>query len=84
MKNLTINQSTRAKVRVWKLQDDVRMAIDTKTYMEEEAVVEGLQQNTVYTLRVLGWSASGDGAISEARYFMLTSKFLVLTNKSFI
>ncbi|XP_052821309.1 contactin-4-like [Mya arenaria] len=60
-------------VRVWKIQEDVRTAVDTKTYMEEHAIVSGLQQNTVYSLRVLGWSAAGDGAISEARYFMLTN-----------
>ncbi|XP_052212292.1 contactin-5-like [Dreissena polymorpha] len=62
-------------VRVWKVHEDVRTAVDTLSFTEE-AIVYHLQQNQVYVLRVLGFSSSGDGAISEARYFMITSNTL--------
>ncbi|KAH3824015.1 hypothetical protein DPMN_125843, partial [Dreissena polymorpha] len=63
------------QVRVWKVHEDVRTAVDTLSFTEE-AIVYHLQQNQVYVLRVLGFSSSGDGAISEARYFMITSNTL--------
>ncbi|XP_045161359.2 contactin-like isoform X2 [Mercenaria mercenaria] len=61
-------------LRVWKLQEDLRTATDTKVGKVNEAVIEGLQQNSVYILRVLGYSRAGDGGLSEAVYFSLAGK----------
>ncbi|XP_060571798.1 contactin-like [Ruditapes philippinarum] len=57
------------KLRVWKIQEDIRTAKDTLVEKVDEAVVSGLQQGRVYVIRILGFSSAGDGSLSEAVYF---------------
>ncbi|KAL4221697.1 hypothetical protein ACF0H5_019952 [Mactra antiquata] len=59
-------------IRVWKVQQDIRNAIDTEVEKDNEAVIDNLQTNEVYVLRVLGWSNAGDGALSEIVYFVIS------------
>ena len=56
-------------VRVWKIQEDIRTATDTKVDKITWARVTGLQRHTVYVLRVLGVSWGGEGQKSETTYF---------------
>ncbi|XP_052760902.1 contactin-like isoform X2 [Mya arenaria] len=60
-------------IRIFKVQEDIRNAVDTTVGKVNEAIINGLQSNTVYVCRVLGTSRAGDGALSEAVYFSLTS-----------
>ena len=39
-----------------------------------EATLEGLQKQTVYVLRMLGYSEGGDGKLSESVYFTVLGK----------
>ncbi|XP_053378888.1 contactin-like isoform X2 [Mercenaria mercenaria] len=57
------------KLRVWKIQEDIRTAKDTEVGKVNEAVVNGLQEGIVYVIRILGFSLAGDGSLSEAVYF---------------
>ncbi|KAL4229020.1 ROBO3 [Mactra antiquata] len=60
------------KVRYWVTTDDVRTAIDVVTgRTETEAIVHGIQKDTVYECRVLGYSRGGDGKHSQSVYFTL-------------
>lgn len=61
------------RIRVWKLQEDIRTAVDTKVGKVQSAVVHELQQQTVYVLRVLGYSKAGDGALSPVVYFSINA-----------
>ncbi|XP_060571800.1 contactin-3-like [Ruditapes philippinarum] len=71
--NYPLEESLKGYIlRVWKIQEDVRTATDTMVDKVNEAVIEGLQQNSVYVIRVLGYSKAGDGGLSEAVYFSLT------------
>ena len=62
------------QVRVWKIQEDVRTANDTIVDKTTEAVVENLQKQTVYVLRVMGYSWGGEGQKSESVYFTVLGK----------
>lgn len=62
------------QLRVWKVQEDIRTATDTKVEKVEEAILDGLQTKTVYVLRVLGYSIGGDGALSPHVYFTVEGK----------
>ena len=42
----------------------------------DEAIINELQSDVMYVLRVLGYSIAGDGALSEAIYFSVKSKLL--------
>ena len=66
------------QVRVWKIQEDIRTANDTKVDKVTEAIVEGLQKRTVYVLRVLGTSMGGDGKKSEKTYFTVLGKLVLV------
>ncbi|KAK3772493.1 hypothetical protein RRG08_043708 [Elysia crispata] len=60
------------KLRWWPLADNILTANDTVipgglTY----GVIRGLQRGVVYSLRVLGYSAAGDGKKSPTVYFTL-------------
>ena len=54
---------------MWKIQEDIRTATDTKTDKRTEVVVGNLQMRTVYVMRVLGYSIGGEGALSPHVYF---------------
>lgn len=54
---------------MWKIQEDIRTARDVVVDKVREAVIEGLQTHTVYVLRMLGFSAGGDGSLSPHVYF---------------
>ena len=54
---------------MYKIQEDIRTANDTRTGKETHAIIEHLQKQTVYVLRVLGVSWGGEGQKSEATYF---------------
>ncbi|XP_052761161.1 contactin-5-like [Mya arenaria] len=56
-------------LRVWKIQEDIRTANDTKVEVVDEAILGGLQKKTVYVLRVLGYSIGGEGSLSPHVYF---------------
>ncbi|KAL4221759.1 Contactin-3 [Mactra antiquata] len=56
-------------IRVWKIQEDIRTATDTVVDIQSEAIVKNLQTQTVYVLRVLGFSLGGDGLLSPHVYF---------------
>lgn len=43
-----------------------------------ETTVEGLQSQTVYVLRVAGWSGGGDGQMSDPVYFTVLGEKLNL------
>ena len=62
------------QLRVWKIQEDIRTATDTRVDKVMEAVLEGLQTQTVYVLRMLGYSEGGDGKLSESVYFTVLGK----------
>ena len=57
------------QVRVWKIQEDIRTANDTLTDKSCEAIIYNLQQQTVYVMRVLGYSIGGEGSLSPHVYF---------------
>ena len=62
------------QIRYWQTTDDIRSATDVKagrTAIEVE--VWGIQKDTVYELRVLGYSRGGDGKMSQASFFTLGS-----------
>lgn len=61
---------------MWKIQEDIRTAKDTKVDKNPEAIVENLQKETVYVMRVLGISWGGEGQKSEATYFTVMGKLL--------
>ena len=63
---------------MWKIQEDIRTANDTKVDKVTEAIVEGLQKRTVYVLRVLGTSMGGDGKKSEKTYFTVLGKLVYM------
>ncbi|KAL4221262.1 ATP-dependent RNA helicase ddx25 [Mactra antiquata] len=56
-------------VRIWKIQEDIRTARDIVVDKDPVAVVDNLQIQTVYVLRVLGYSIGGDGSLSPHVYF---------------
>ncbi|KAL3862103.1 hypothetical protein ACJMK2_008096 [Sinanodonta woodiana] len=55
----------------WKATDDIRTAVETKVGVVWETILEGIQSNEVYKLRILGWSRGGEGAKSPSVYFTL-------------
>lgn len=57
------------KIRLWKIQEDIRTAVDMVVDKVDEAIIENLQTKTVYVLRVLAYSIGGDGALSSHVYF---------------
>ena len=66
---------------MWKIQEDIRTATDTivdkysvSEHRHQYAIVENLQKETVYVLRVLGTSWGGEGQKSEAVYFTVLGK----------
>ncbi|XP_052225224.1 contactin-like [Dreissena polymorpha] len=60
------------KVKWWLVQSDIRHANETTTeLLDTSAVLNRLQQESVYQLRVLGVSAGGDGAMSDSVFFTL-------------
>ena len=65
------------QVKWWKVSDDVRSA--QKKYMGwiQETIVQGLQKQTVYVLRVAGWSGGGDGLGSDPVYFTVLGEYWV-------
>ena len=44
-----------------------------------EATLKGLQTQTVYVLRMLGYSEGGDGKLSESVYFTVLGKKDILS-----
>lgn len=59
-------------IRIWKLQEDIRTANDTLVEKVNQAVVNGLQNNQIYVLRVLGYSKAGNGSLSRSVLFTIT------------
>ncbi|XP_041371583.1 contactin-like [Gigantopelta aegis] len=58
-------------VRYWHSTEDIRTAYDTVVTKTSWAVVRGVTNNTVYKLRVFGYSRGGEGKMSPNRYFTL-------------
>lgn len=60
------------QVRYWQTTDDIRSATDVVVPRGgTEVTIWGIQRDTVYELRVLGYSRGGDGKMSEASFFTL-------------
>jgi hypothetical protein len=59
------------QLRYWLDGDDIRTASDVRVDRVDNAVIYGIQKNYLYRLRVLGFSAGGDGTMSELIYFTL-------------
>ena len=53
----------------WPVSDDLRTANFTFVEGTTEAVIHGLQVNTVYKLRVMAVNRGGDGKRSPTIYF---------------
>ena len=62
------------KVRIWKTQEDIRTAEDFKTDKRTEVVINNLQRQVVYVMRVLGYSIGGEGSKSPHVYFTVGGK----------
>ncbi|KAL5009483.1 hypothetical protein ScPMuIL_011788 [Solemya velum] len=59
------------KLRWWPANDNIQKAKDVVTGKVTYGVIEGIQKNLVYKLRVLAYSAGGDGALSPTVYFTM-------------
>ena len=56
----------------WPTTDDIRSAVNISTDRAvTEQLIYGIQKDTVYQCRVLGYSRGGEGKHSESVYFTL-------------
>ena len=70
------------QIRYWRDSDDIRNAQDINCEKRTYGHIYQLQQNTLYHLRVLGYSMGGDGKMSSPQtLFSLMSKFTVVIFK---
>ena len=66
------------QVRYWQTTDDIRSATDILVDRTAiETTVWGIQKDTVYELRVLGYSRGGDGKMSQASFFTLGADIII-------
>ena len=54
-----------SQIRFWRQSENRYLASDVDARKKTDYVVDGLEQNTMYELRVLGYSRGGDGLMSS-------------------
>ncbi|GAB1609323.1 contactin-like [Argonauta hians] len=60
------------KIRVWMFKNDIRTARDYVMPRDTNmGIINGIRKNTIYNLRVLGYSNGGDGKLSPMVVFTL-------------
>ena len=65
-------------MRVWEADQDIVTANDTMVEIGKrklEATITGLQPQKTYNLRILGFSAGGDGKMSSPAQEFILGKF---------
>ncbi|KAK3596410.1 hypothetical protein CHS0354_020657 [Potamilus streckersoni] len=60
-----------AQLKWWRAGDDIRTASERIVGKVFEAIIDGIQRNNVYKLRVMGINRGGDGKNSPTVYFTL-------------
>ena len=53
------------QIRYWRQSENRYMSSDVDTYKKTNYVVDGLEKNVMYEMRVLGYSRGGDGLMSS-------------------